>query len=236
MREKKDFLESYYKKVRHYLVSDITSLKKSDDSGNDTGCGPYLLATSSGIDFLGNLSCPGKKLKDNPSRGFKHYVIEFLGKINPKYKAEKVADFIYKIIRCGQVHEAIVKHQVIIGKKPEHKKYHLRILSIRNPTDQTGKPVEIIYFNPRIFADDFLNSLRHFGESFDNAAKIKEMADRLEDNLNLTSDEVRKTWPDLEREYLDEKSIRDLYEWGSASPHQPEGSLIGLRNDFWRVF
>lgn len=142
VREKKDFLESYYKQLRHYLVSDITSLKKSDDSGNDTGCGPYLLTTSSGIDFLGNLSCAGKKLKDNPSKGFKHYVTEFLGKVNPKYKAEKAPEFIYKIIRCGQVHEAIVKHQVIIGKKREHKKYHLRILSIRNPTDKTGKPVE----------------------------------------------------------------------------------------------
>ena len=62
------------------------------------------------------------------------------------------------------------------------------------------------------------------------------MADRLEENLTLTLDEVRKLWPDLERVHLDEKSFRDLYEWGSTSPHDPEGLLIGLRNDFWRVF
>ncbi|GAH18768.1 unnamed protein product, partial [marine sediment metagenome] len=34
----------------------------------------------------------------------------------------------------------------------------------------------------------------------------------------------------------DEKTFRDLYEWGSASPHRPEDLVIGLRNDFWREF
>lgn len=235
---KEEFLR-YYWQIKHYLESDINAMKRCDEKGSETGCGPYLLTTCSGIDILGTLSDPnapsGKALKHYSGRAFKYYVKKFLGTVNPIYKSPELADFIYEFIRNGQVHEAVVKPRVVIYK---NEKYHLKILSIaRSLSDPTNRK-EVVYFNPKMFADEFLNSLKHFQELFKDDTKIKKMATRLSELRNLALTSLKDLWPDLEEIKINHITYDELYKLGSLAPNGKGGARsesAELREDFWEI-
>lgn len=234
LSEKKNFLERYYKDIRHYLEGDINALKECDNTGNDTGCGPYLLTTCSGIDFLGSLSLPdaGGGLKRKSGRGFKHYVTTFLRQVNPLYKDTEVADFIYQFARNGQVHEAIVKPRIMIGK---NETYHLKILSIVKNTDKPEDRQELMYINTRKLADEFLQSLDYFERLFDDDTKVERMTDRLSNHLEKTKKEVATKWESLKAKLsvieIDDRTNFHLYERGSMAPdYEPPAELS---HDYW---
>lgn len=237
---KEELLKLYYDQIKHYLKSDIRGLMESDDSGGDVGCGPYLLSACSGIDFLGTLSLPysgsGSGLKGKSRKGFKNYITKFLSKVDRIYAYNKVDDFIYTIIRSGQVHEGIVKQGVLIGKKLG-REYHLKILAFREEDSRNeGDPrVEIKkfrYFDTRVFAEDFLKSLDYFEELFRDASKIEEMAQGLSDNYQEMLNDLQGNLPDLEEKDVNEYKLSDLYELSSSTPY---GRLATLRPDFWQI-
>jgi len=216
--------------IKHYLKSDINSLQKSDDNGYDVGCGPYLLTTCSGIDFLGSLSCPSSKhgLEGKSHDGYKYYVPKILGMVDLKYKADNVATWIYKFVRCGQVHEAMVKFKVIIGKK-WGREYHLKLLSIPEKTDEIKNRKKVIYFNPRIFAEDFVDSLAHFEKLFEVDENIERMYCNLIKAKKKTEEDLNKIWNTLDVNQVDvnDKICDNIYEYiTSASPYtKPLGKL-----------
>lgn len=229
LSKNKTFLQSYYKDIRDYLESDIKALQECDASGKDTGCGPYLLTTCSGIDFLGTLSLRDAEggLKGKSKKGFRHFLITFLGRVNPLYEVDDVADFIYQFARNGQVHEAIVKPRIMIGKNEAH---HLKILSIVQNSDKPEDRQEIMYINTRKFADEFLQSLDYFEKLFDDHTNVEKMADRLLIHLEETHKEIVTKWESLKAKLsvieIDDTTNLELYERGSMAPnYEPPATL-----------
>ena len=77
------------------------------------------------IDFLGSLAIPKEELPEHAKQskglerksttGSKWYIRTYLGVVRSVYSSASVDDLIYKTLRCGQVHEGIVKRGVLIG-------------------------------------------------------------------------------------------------------------------------
>lgn len=212
----------YFNKITSYLKSDINALKSSDDKGIDVGCGPYLLTTCSGIANLGELFFPDAT-KDETR--FTNYVKKYLGQVDSVYRKNNVDRFIYKHIRCGQVHEAIVKSRVLIGKKFDH----LITLLI---DDCEGGFIKIIYFNPKSFADDFIKSLVFSEEDLRNEDIINKFTISLEQRYNSHEEALNKYWPELSEMKIDYNNFSSLYESSSAAPNFPGG--IYLKENFWK--
>jgi hypothetical protein len=177
-------LKRHYEHIKHYLRSDIEGLIEADESGKNMGCGLYLLVACSGIDFFGNLYHPGKELRNvRHGKGFKLYVEKFMGQVNPIYRRNRVSEFLYERVRCGQIHEAIAKPPVRIGKggsKIEH-------LTYENSSKKS------IYFDVKIFAEDLLKSLEFFEKVFEKPEELRDMSDRLQRHI----DKLTAINPDL---------------------------------------
>lgn len=221
-------MRAYFRKITDYLSGDIKALQKADDTGNDVGCGPYLLTTCSGIDNLGELFFP--ELKAQSGAPFMAYVRNYLGGIDPIYKKNNVDKFIYVHIRCGQVHEAIVKSQVLIGKK-KGRECHLKRLLIDTGA---GNNKEVVFFNPRLFADDFLASLRICESDLDKQEVIDKASNFLRQRYDSHERSLTGYKPDLEEVRIDSNNFSELYQSSSTSPYFPGGTY--LKDDFWKEF
>ena len=239
--EKIDFLNLYVDKIIHYLTSDIKGYFKAEDNGIDIGCVPYLLSASSGIDFLGSLSIPFSQLGPNvqpglngkSTKGSPYFIKEFMGQVDTVYCANGIPEFIYKVVRCGQVHEAIVKVGVLTGKK-YGRDYHLKQLSISQGSVYSGQSKDFVYLNASVFAEDFILSLPYFKSLMGDRSRATEMADRLLDYFNSLGSMV-PGFPSSSKIEIDDKICEELYERGSSSPFDSAGSTT-LRNDFWTFF
>lgn len=210
----------YFNKITSYLKSDINVFNSSD-----IGCGPYLLTTCSGIANLGEIFFPDAT-KDETR--FTNYVEKYLSQVEPIYKRNNVDKFIYKHIRCGQVHEGIVKPGVLIGKKLD-RVYHLVTLLI---DDCKGNVVKIIYFNPKLFADDFIKSLKFCEDDLKNEGAIKKLSTILKQRYDSHEKDLDKYRPELNEMEIDYGSFSSLYESSSSAPRFPGG--IYLKGDFWK--
>ena len=219
-----DQLKMYYERLKNYFKSDIQALIHADDHKEDVGCGPYLLVTCSAIDFLGNLHYDKQVLDKNIGDGFKHYVSNFLMKVNTIYGLTGVSDLIYKIIRCGQVHEAIVKPGIYIGKRNKRDE-HLKYLSISPHRSIINVP-KWVYFDVRIFAEDFLESLQYFEKEFAVQNKLIEMAERLDRHLTKTTEELQKINPQIETIEINIFNFDRLYNTTSATPYDEGGPFL----------
>jgi hypothetical protein len=219
-----DQLKTYYERLKRYFKSDIQALIHADDHKENVGCGPYLLVTCSAIDFLGNLHHAKRNLDENVSEGFKHYVTIFLTKVNRVYGLPDVPKLIYKIIRCGQVHEAIVKPGVYIGKR-NNKDAHLKFLSISPERSKEIVP-KWIYFDVRIFAEDFLDSLKYFEESFNSKGELERMAKKLQEHLDDIKEKFQNINPGIDVLNVNPSNFSELYNTTSATPYIEGGTYL----------
>jgi len=236
---KKDELRKYVHQIISYLKSDFGSYEEARKKGIKIGAGPYLLTASSGIDFLGSLAIPAKELSTNAQRlkglegkstaGSKWYIKTYLGPVRSVYTSPSVDDLIYKTLRCGQVHEGIVKRGVLIGTEmPDD--YHLSILEVRESGgDDTS--IELIYVNTRILARDFISSTEHFVKDMvDQDQSASNLASRLSDHLDATPNPSRGLA--LPKHQVDDDAFSAIYEFSSGSPDNPSGSYY-LKLRFW---
>ena len=233
-----DDLRKYIQQILSYLRSDIQAYEESRKAGATIGAGPYLLTASSGIDFLGSLAVPdvelndyeieGTGLKRKSTKGSKWYIKTYLTKVNSIYGNTSVPNFVYTALRCGQVHEGIVKRGVLIGTR--HPAYHLSILEISasdtGTTTKTGA-----YVNTRILAQDFISSTDSFVEDkINHDQPASKLASRLSEHLEATSDQSESV--NLPRLQLDGDSLADVYDFSSSSPYD-SGPRYSLKSRYW---
>ena len=229
IEQKKKEVRSYYEKITGYLKKDLSALMLSDDKGYDVGCGPYILTTCSGIDNLGEIFAP-RTFRRNAA-WFKFFIREYLGKVQQVYQNNKVDTFIYKVIRCGQIHEAIVKPGVLIGK--QHKEYHLKILKIAKEWGSLT-PIKLVFFNVRSFAEDFLASLKYCEEKLKDDGVIVKSYDFLVSRDHKNEKIQRKFQPKLEEVEINYDNFSTLYQSSSSSPRVQGGTY--LKEEFWQEF
>ena len=146
-------LRKYVLEILSYLRSDFSGYEEAREKGVKSGAGPYLLTASSGIDFLGSLAVPedklteyakkGKGLERKSAAGSKWYIRTYLTKVKSTYLANGVDDLIYKSLRCGQVHEGIVKKGVLIGTRMGEP-LHLKILTLKE-SDAEDSPLKCVF-------------------------------------------------------------------------------------------
>jgi hypothetical protein len=231
-------LRKYVRQVLSYLKSDFSMYEESRKKGISIGAGSYLLTASSGIDFLGSLAVPEEKLKAyekgakglerKSATGSKWYIETYLQKINSRYGRKGVPNFVYIALRCGQVHEGIVKRGVLIGTKLED--YHLSVLEIRE-SDTSIATRSASYVNTRILAQDFITSTDWFmKELLDEDQSASKMAHRLEEHLKHTPDAAKSV--DLPRHQMDGDAFYDIYEYSSSSPHESQ-PRYSLKSHYW---
>ena len=231
-------LRKYTQQIISYLKSDFKAYEKARDVGVTIGAGPYLLTASAGIDFFGSLGVPvgelndyekqGTGLKRKSAKGSKWYIKNYLTKVNSKYGNIGVANFLYTALRCGQVHEGIVKRGVLIGTR--HQDYHLSILEIRVSDDET-KTIARTYVNTRILAQDFISSIDFFvGDKINQDQSASELSSRLSEHLKATSDMSESI--ELPRLKLDDDSLADVYDFSSSSPYET-GPRYTLKSRYW---
>jgi len=221
----KEEIVQYFNKITSYLKSDISALNFCDDKGKDVGCGPFLLTTCSGIANLGEILFPDVT-RDEPR--FTNYIKKYLGQVEAIYKRNNVDKFIYKHIRCGQVHEGIVKSGVLIGKKLD-RTYHLVSLLIDGCK---GNVKKIIYFNPKLFADDFIKSLKFCEKDLKNTDALQNVSIFLKQRYDLHENDLDKYRPELDEKKMDYNNFGSLYESASSTPYFPGGMY--LKEDFWK--
>lgn len=236
---KAEELCEYVGQIFTYLKSDLSAYEKARDSGVRIGAGPYLLTASSGIDFFGSLAVPNEELSDYARKcrglkgksapGSKWYIRTYLGVVDPTYSVIKVDDMIYKTLRCGQVHEGIVKEGVLIGTEMSDE-LHLKILKLKE-SDAEGPPLKVVYINTRILASNFIDSIEHFVKDMkSDGSFVNEMATRLSDHLSATEYVCQNIG--LPEQEVDPDIFDEIYDISSCSPQEMEGSYT-LRNRFW---
>lgn len=233
-----DDLRKYVQQILSYLKSDFDAYEDARSTGAAIGAGSYLLTASSGIDFLGSLAVPDEELKDyerqgkglkmKNTAGSKWYIKNYLTEVNSKYGNADVPNFVYTALRCGQVHEGIVKRGVLIGTK--HPEYHLSILEIRK-SDIDTTTLTAAYVNTRNLAQEFITSTVHFVENMLNQDQsASKLADRLSKHLEATPDFSKSV--DLPKHQLDEDTFADIYDFSSSSPHD-SGQRYSLKPRYW---
>jgi hypothetical protein len=239
--EERKFARKYLDQIIFYLCSDIKSYLESEEKNVSVGCGPFLLTAASGVDFLGSTCVPATELsgkvksglEDKSKAGFIYYLDTFMREVNDSYSATGMGEYLYKVVRCGQVHEAMVKHGVMMGKKGG-RDYHLKMLAISRGTSSSSPPVRCFYFNAKEFARDFVNSIRFFNERFDRDDDMTiTVISRLQEyETDLGS---LPNWPEVREVTIDDRTCADLYERSSSSPFNPSGvtTLIGK---YWQWF
>ncbi len=217
-------VEEYYRKIKRYLESDIKALIDCDQSGRAIGCGAYLLIACSAIDFLGALAYAGESEEKYSGRRSQGYIKKYIGEVDTVYKDERVAEYIYKVIRCGQVHEAIAKCSSIIGTSHE-RDFHLKIIALPQESN-SKKIVKGIYFNPQIFAIDLLASLDLFEKELKDDPKIEKMYNFLKLQRDEALEYLRNNKPTLQEKDVDETTFGELYNFSSATPHFAGGARL----------
>jgi len=233
-----DDLRKYAQQIISYLKSDFNAYERAREAGVTIGAGPYLLTASSGIDFFGSLGVPdgeltdyeiqGTGLKRKSTKGSKWYIKNYLTRVNSQYGNTGVANFVYTALRCGQVHEGIVKRGVLIGTR--HQDYHLSILEIR-VSDADTTTTARAYVNTRILAQDFISSTDSFIEDKINQDQsASKLASRLSEHLRATPDQSESV--DLPRLQLDDDSLADVYDFSSSSPYDT-GPRYSLKSRYW---
>jgi len=164
-QEKFEYLEKYLKKhFEEWLVKDIQMMKGAKLHFTF----PYILSVSAGIDFLGMLAKGFGSKSGDRSR---YFIEEWMGRINPLYKNEKMSNLIYKSARCGSSHQAIYKRGIESSSwaYPESKHlYHIKCLD--------GK--DRIFIHAWQFVDDFVKAQQLFRDEY-----IKLNTEEVFDNL-----------------------------------------------------
>ncbi|MFH1717616.1 MAG: hypothetical protein ABIF19_09720 [Planctomycetota bacterium] len=219
-------LLAHIEKVLAYLRSDVESYKVA----SEIGAGPYLLTAFSGIDFFGSLGVPDSELNDRKKqgRGLLHksrtgslwYIREWMGQIREQYAKPALATCLYTDVRCGQVHEGIVKPGLLIGLR--HKELHLRRLCLDGGTRGASLPdVGVLFVDTAVFADDFLRSSQVFLDtiSHDDCLCQRALA-RLDEHLQQAVTDISGLGDAVN---VGPAEFQELYETSSASPNDPGG-------------
>ena len=216
-------LLAHIDQVLAYLRSDVGSY-------SGTVAGPYLLTAFSGIDFFGSLGVPESKRNDskkqgrgllNKSRkGSLWYIKKWMGQIREQYAKPALATCLYDDVRCGQVHEGIVKPGLLIGLN--RKKLHLKCLFFDGGTRGASLPdAGVLFVDTAVFADDFLRSSQLFlDEIRHDDCLCKRALARLNEHLQQAVTDC-SGFGDVVNVGPDE--FEELYETSSASPNDPGG-------------
>ena len=233
-----DDLHKYVHQILSHLKSNLETYEKAKEQGVAIGANPYLLIASSGINFLGSLGVPDEKLKPNEKegkglerkskKGSLWYIKNYLTKVKPEYGNRGIPLFVYSALRCGQVHEGIVKGGVLIETK--YKNHHLSILEIREPKiDETTKILACI--NTRILAEDLIKSTEFFVEDMVTFEQFSsKLAIRLSEHLETTYESSNSV--DLPRYQLDDEPFDVICNFASNNPNEVR-QQNSLRSRYW---
>jgi len=220
-------LLDYVKHVLNYIKSDIDSYN-SQGAINRIGAGPYILTTCSGIDLFGALAVPETELsekaketndlKRKSAAGSKWYIKKYMGKVKNDYKNPDISKSLYHDLRCGQVHEGIVKAGLLIGLN--HEKYHLQLLSIRE-SSRSNDVIKVFFIDTCVFANDFLESTEHFIHEIAHDDVLRSRAkDRLRAHIRNANPVNLRSVPEVN---IDVTEFGELYNTSSSSPYDPGG-------------
>ena len=225
MINKREMLE-HIEQVLVYLRSDLDSYRNA----KRIGAGPYLLTAFSGIDFLGSLGVPeselnarergGSGLLLKSRAGSQWYIREWMGKIRKQYANPTLATRLYTDVRCGQVHEGIVKPGVLIGLR--HKDFHLQPVVLDGGTRGESLPsISVLFIDTEILADEFLSSTELFLIAIrDDIQLLKRVLMRLGDHLNHAVADISGLGDAVQ---VGPAEFSEIYETSSASPNDPGG-------------
>jgi hypothetical protein len=215
-----------------YIRSDIDSYRAAER----IGAGPYLLTAFSGIDYFGSLGVPDSELNDREKEGrgllrksgtgSRWYIREWMGQIRGRYAEPALVNCLYTDVRCGQVHEGIVKPGLLIGL--DHRDFHLQSVVLDGGTRGILLPsIGVLFVDTAVFADDFLDS----GQVFLNAIRnddclSQRVLTRLGEHLEQAVTDISALGDAVK---VGPNEFGELYEASSASPNDPGGCW--LRNN-----
>lgn len=185
MNNDKEKLNNYLKNFfEDWLIKDIEEIKKYDDLEFTL---PYILLICSGIDFLGGLIC-GFNTNNSPRR-FAKFLKKWMGEVNPLYREDYMAEFLYNNVRNGASHYAMYKKYVSCSSKkkvyPPEKHLYVDI----RPNNDNRIIIQVFQF-----IDDFIKAYNNFKENYLNIhyknayRKLKLMLKNDKKSENLIND------------------------------------------------
>ena len=220
---------AHIEQVFAYLRSDVDSYRAAER----IGAGPYLLTAFSGIDFFGSLGVPESELNDREKEGrgllrksgtgSRWYIREWMGQIRGEYAEPPLVNRLYTDVRCGQVHEGIVKPGLLIGL--DHGDFHLRPVVLDGGTRGTSLPsIGVLFVDTAVFADDFLGSAQVFLNALMNDDCLSQRAlTRLSEHLEQAVTDISGLGDAVQ---VGPAEFGELYETSSASPYDPGGCWL----------
>ncbi|MDY6990905.1 MAG: hypothetical protein SWQ30_22925, partial [Thermodesulfobacteriota bacterium] len=126
--------------IDSHIISDLKTLVQINDAHRTSY--PYLALVFGAIDFFGLLE---KGLKKKVGIRFRWFINEWMGKTNPLYAENYLANLIYKSCRNGILHNAVLKNSFNISSYLYSKSKHLHLLTKSN----------LIFFHTIQFTEDF---------------------------------------------------------------------------------
>ncbi len=153
IKEEKGYIDQYLKKYFDaMLIKDLDILKREKLPFTL----PFLHLVNAGIDFLGGLI---EGFNSNSKQRSINFIETWMGEVNELYRFPKMSECIYKSVRCGLSHQAILKKSVESYKGVDLNGNHLHIRI--NPE---GK--EKIFIHTLQYVDDFNKAQNKFRKDF----------------------------------------------------------------------
>ncbi len=222
-------LVAHIEQVFTYLRSDVNNYRAAER----IGAGSYLFTAFSGIDFFGSLGVPESELNDREkegrgllrksAKGSRWYIREWMGQIRGQYAELALVNRLYTDVRCGLVHEGIVKPGLLIGL--DHGDFHLQHVVLDGGTRGTSLPsIGVLFVDTAIFADDFLASAQVFLNAIKNDDCLSQRAlTRLSEHLEQAVTDISWLGDAVQ---VGPAEFGELYETSSASPYDPGGCWL----------
>ena len=184
-------LNNYFEKyIDGMLIKDIELLKVRNDELKFSY--PYILLVCSCIDLFGGIEKDFTKPngEGNSKERFTWFITEWMGKVNPLYKEESLANLIYDSWRCGIVHQATLKKGFETSSYMYPRDKHLHYI-----TDKKR-----IFIHSLQFADDLIEAQKLYRKYINDSAKNIIYIESLYNHLMNMIGENK----DIERQYFDQ--------------------------------
>jgi len=193
-----NYLEKYFE---NWLINDIDLIRNCSSEENKLYFTlPYVLLVHAGIDFLGGLICGFKRNnRSNSHERSVEFIKKYMGDVDPVYRENNMANFLYENVRNGAVHCAMYKKNASCTTDPNGyypKENHLYV-NIDNK----------IIIQVSQFIDDFKEAYKRFKEKYikkyyknahKNLIEMLEDSKDFENLINCLKQNHRIYYPEVE--------------------------------------
>jgi len=210
--------DSYIKKyIEGYLLIDLFTVKEKVPSALHPGNAAYLMTSTicSGIEFLGTLITtlevvPGCDKCGKPEQlrsdfPIDHYCIEYLSRIDPRYK--KLGPVLRELIRNGITHSFATKGKIGITRIGDRDTTHLVLMTKE----------KFIVINANCLFDDFKKSYENYVlPDISEGGRMRTLAIKNYEQMKaLKSKEVDRTMQEIGNKLNDWPIVHEKIEYMS---------------------